>query len=69
MNDRYIGIPFSQWRQIRIVFPQFRTGSSNIGHEAAGIVQMQIPDGRRQHDDVTGRKKVLQEKFAPLVPH
>jgi hypothetical protein len=48
-----IRIRFTQWRHPRIVQPEIRAGGSHVGDEFSRMAQMQIPDSRRKHYDVT----------------
>jgi hypothetical protein len=53
-------ILFIQMGDMGIVFPKFRKRSPNISDELAGIIQMEIPNRRRKHHDVSNRKVAFQ---------
>src|SRR5207249_9383428 len=54
------GIGLLQWRQIRVVFPKFRTRGSNICTKSAGITSVQVPHGGGEHDDVARRLEIFE---------
>lgn len=49
----HIGVLFVQRRDVRIVLPERRAGSTHVRQKTPWIGAMKIPDRRRKHNDVT----------------
>src|SRR5688572_13596619 len=49
------GIRIAQWRQVRVVLPQFRTGTADISQKLSRMQAMQITHCRSEHDQITWR--------------
>ena len=62
-----IRIRFTQWRHPRIVQPEIRTGGSHVGDEFSWMTQMQVPDSRSKHHNVSGTLKIGEDQFAGHV--
>ena len=50
--------------EVRIVFPQCRTGRSHVREELPRMTFVQIANRRRKHYDISGRQRIFQNKFS-----
>jgi hypothetical protein len=56
-------ILFGKGRHSRIVFPERAARGPHVRQESAWISDVQIPDRRREHHDITGRLPVSQDEL------
>ena len=50
-------IVFIEWRDVRIVLPELRTRSTDVGQKLLRVSAMQVSNRRSEHHNVTGRER------------
>ena len=55
IEDAHVWILFIQRSDVGVVVPDVQAARADVGDEAAGVTDMQVPHGGGQHDDVPGR--------------
>jgi hypothetical protein len=63
VDDLDAGLPFLEGRQVGIVQPELGARRAHVGLEAARITKVQVPDGRRQHQDVARGLEIAQDQL------
>src|SRR5208337_3969950 len=56
----YFRVVFPQWGDQRIVLPELIHTGSYVGQEFTRIAGVQVPHGRRQHQNVAGTLMILE---------
>ena len=62
LNARHTHRIFIQLSKVRVVLPQSWARRANVRHKSPWITDMQIPDRRREHHNVAGRKEVFKNE-------
>ena len=58
------GLSHLQGCEMGIILSEFRTGSADIGQKLIGMAAVQIPNGRREHQNVAGRLVVGEDELS-----